>query len=170
MSVAGIGASSIFNLSTGSLQSTSQAQQQQFQALAQQLQSSEFSGSSNNVSALQQEFLQAGGLSAPAASSGGVNASSSSNATSSAASGATSNSGSAHAGHFHHRLRLRVDSGLEGDSNDSSDEWSSLSTTSPATAQSAYASTQGLQQVALNSDLINAQASLLQSNGISLTA
>ena len=162
MSVAGIGTSSLFNLSTGSLQNTSQAQQQQFQALAQQLQSSEFSGSNNNVSALQQEFLQAGGLSAPSTSSSGVNASNSSNATSS--------TDLSHGGHFHHRLRLRVDSGLEGDSNDSSDEWSSLSTTSPAAAQSAYASTQGLQQVALNSDLINAQASLLQSNGISLTA
>jgi hypothetical protein len=154
MSIGGISASSLFNLNTGSLQSTQQAQQQSFQTLAQQLQASEFNATQQNGAVPRINSPN------PSSINGG-----STNASTSGTSAAQDTRA-----HFHHRFRVRIDSGSENP-DDSPNQEQPLQSTTASTAQAAYNSlSQDLQQVALNSDLITAQSAMLQSTSVSLTA
>lgn len=152
MSVSGISSSNFLNQNIASTQNQQQATQQQFLALAQELQSGNLSQA--QTTALQQQQLQ-------------------STAASSAPGSAAAPVNDHVRAHFHHHLREQP-----GDSdsaqNSSTPSFGQLGqpvqSGSASSAQQAYGLQQDLQQVALNSDLINAQSALLQESGLSLTA
>ena len=128
-----------------------QNQSQSFTSLVQQYQSGQLTGQTTSSSPLQ---LQ-GGRPAQHLNDGTTGPSS-------------------HGGHRHHRVHFEG----QNDSDDSSTSTSSLAqlgqpvqATTASSAQQAYGSLQqDLQQVALNSDLLNAQASFLQDSVLSVSA
>lgn len=161
MSVSSIFSSSFMNPNISNLQNQQQIQQQ-FQALAQEFQSGNLSPA--QTTALQQGNLQSG---ATTPSSGSTTS--------------ATDSTNLQSGAFHHPIRGHHPRHAHLSSNDSD---SDQTTTAPSlgqlgqavqsgsssTAQQAYGSLQqDVQQIALNSDLINAQSAALQSSGLSLT-
>ena len=155
MSVSSISTSSFTNGNVESIPTRQQPTQQQFLALAQQLQSGNLSPA--QTAALQQQQLQTGATSSAASST----------------SGATPRNDHVRA-IFHHHLRPQP-----GDNEDSSNTTTpsfgqlgqSIQAATSSTAQRAYGSlTQDLQQVALNSDLLGAQSAALQESALSVSA
>jgi hypothetical protein len=150
MSVSGISASSFFSQNPANIQNQ-QRMRQEFQSLAQEFQSGNLSATQSNVAALEQGLQTGASTSAESSSPG-----------------ASSGSQNTHL-HHHHHMRFRVDAGSDNSATSLFNELGQ--TANPSGAQAAYSSLQqDLQQVALNSDLMNAQAAALQaSSGISLT-
>jgi hypothetical protein len=155
MSIAGI--SSFLSQNPASIQNQQSKIGQDFQSLAQQLQAS-------NLSASQTTGLQPGLQTGTTSPLQGVPQQPILSPT--------------HGGHAHSNHRLRDPIGTDT-SDDGSDTPSTnpfgelgqgLQSTSASAAQQAYSSLQqNLSQVALNSDLINAQSEALEDHGLSLT-
>lgn len=160
MSVSGISSSSFMNLNAASIQNQQQQMQQQFQALAQEFQSGNLS--SAQTTALTQNPPQVSGTLATPTS-----------APTAASSDVPSSTQTAH-GHSHHHRHIQSDTDSDQDTSTTpslGQLGQAIQSGSASTAQQAYGSlSQDLQQVALNSDLINAQSAELQSSGLSLTA
>jgi hypothetical protein len=172
MSVSGISGSSFFNTPNANVQNQQQWQQE-FQKLAQELQSGSLASPEATTQATAQTELTALQQASPTAASPPAT---SPTATPSPAQSSSPNSTQfnvpqgtpKHAVHLHRPHHLQIDAGTDGDQDSNPLGQASPSATA-STAQQAYSSwQQDLQQVGLNSDLLTAQSADWQPVSVSV--
>ncbi len=159
MSVSSVSSSGFVNQNSANLQSRQQRVEQEFQALARQLQSGDLSAATTAATIAVPTALPQDGLPATANS-----------ASTSSSANIQSDTHHSHV-HFHHHRRINISGDSEGTPTTSpfGQLGQGLQSGNSSDAQQAYSTLQqDLQRVALNSDLITAQAGVSQASGLSL--